>query len=242
MKEKEVVRGVLSYGRAAAEEECHCWRGKGALLERCSSMSIAVRQGIISFQVIRTDMRLYRSMRKTQCAGSHDAGLDLSHDPETQREQAARRRPQIDTHSSALFNAWIIVTTSFRRATMWSDSFMRSLRTSGLYSSCSSSCCSPSFEWFTSVYVIDLGTMSIISRFTMLKYELMSSSAGAHQLSSALERSVRRRTDHLGLHRLPVTQRRLRADVDGLEGGREHPRRLSSTQPHAPPPSLPRPS
>lgn len=81
------------------------------------------------------------------------------------------------TYSSALLSACTIVCNSFLRATTKSLSFSSSSSTSGLYSSCSSSRCRFSFEKLTSVNEIAFGTMSIISRFTMLKYEWISNSA-----------------------------------------------------------------
>ena len=80
------------------------------------------------------------------------------------------------TYSSALLSACTIVCSSFLRATTKSLSFSSSSSTSGLYSSCSSSRCRFSFEKLTSVSEIAFGTMSIISRLTMLKYEWINSS------------------------------------------------------------------
>jgi hypothetical protein len=100
--------------------------------------------------------------------------------------------------------------TSFRRATTSSLSLNRSSSTSGLYSSCNSSRWRFSFEWFTSFNVIALGTMSIISRFTMLKYEWTSNSE--KRIGTGRQNRTSGRTDDLGFEGFALVQRGLRTN------------------------------
>jgi hypothetical protein len=140
---------------------------------------------------------------------------DTRHNPVNNKLLPIRTQRRIwkRTHSSALLSAWTIPTTSFRRATTSSLSLSRSSSTSGLYSSCKSSRWRFSFEWFTRVSVIALGTMSIISRFTMLKYEWMSSSAKVGQRRLVIGSD--KRTDDFSLERFALIQRSLRANYLG---------------------------
>jgi hypothetical protein len=61
--------------------------------------------------------------------------------------------------------------------------------------------------------VIALGTMSIISRLTMLKYEWMSSSATLGQ--QCLVINSKERTDDFSLERFALVQRSLRTNDRG---------------------------